>query len=285
MGETMTTSNPRPQLRRALLAVALATCGLVFAAKAQAATLPTLSIAVTPTSASVGGALESGGVNVKVADTGAKEATVILVALNPGVTVAEAESFAKSKKVEDPNTVNEIGSIVFDTEANPAAANEVQTELKAGQYLLLTGAGEGEPTVKTHFTVVASKAPVALPAPGATVRAIEFNFRGPSVFHVGELVRFEDEGFLVHMQIAFPVKNVKSARKAVKFLREGKERQIRKLFVGPPVIFQGPVSHGASQQQTITAKPGVYVQVCFMETQDKRDHARLGMERIIRIAK
>jgi hypothetical protein len=281
----MPTSKPRPQLRRALVAVALAACGLVFAASAQAATLPTLSIAVTPTSASVDGAPESGGVNVKVADTGAKEATVILVALKPGVTVGEAESFAKSKKVEDPNNVDEIGAIVFDAEANPGAANEAQTELKAGQYLLLTGVGEGSPTIKSHFTVVASKAPVALPAPGATMRAIEFNFRGPSVLHVGELVRFEDEGFLVHMQIAFPVKDVKSARKAVKFLREGKERPVRKLVVGPPAIFAGPLSHGGFQQETITARPGVYVLVCFMETQDKRDHTRLGMERIIRIAK
>jgi hypothetical protein len=68
----MPTSKPRPQLRRAFVGVAVAACGLVFAATAQAATLPTLSIAVTPTSASVGGALESGGVNVKVTDTGAK---------------------------------------------------------------------------------------------------------------------------------------------------------------------------------------------------------------------
>ena len=281
----MTTSNARPQVLRPLVAVALAVCGLVFATSAHAATLPTLTVAVTPTSASVGGTLESGGVTVKTTDTGLKEGEVILVALNPGVTVAEAESFAKSKKVQDPNNVNEIGSIAFDAEVNPGAASEVQTELKAGQYLLLSGAGEHEPTVKTHFTVVASKAPVALPAPAATVRAIEFNFRGPSVLHDGELVRFEDEGFLVHMQIAFPVKDVKSARKAVKFFREGKERQLGKLFVGPPVTFQGPVSHGAFQQEVITARPGVYVLICFMDTQDKREHSRLGMERIIRIAK
>jgi hypothetical protein len=281
----MPVSRPRPAVRRALLTCAVALCSLVFAATANAATPPTISIAMTSSSATVGGALESGGVNVKVTDTGVKEAEVILVALKPGVSVAEAEAFSKSKKVEDPNNVSEVGSIVLDTEANPGSPNEVQTELKPGQYVLLTGAGETEPTLKTHFTVVASKAPVALPAPGATMRTIEFNFRGPSVLHEGELVRFEDEGFLVHMQIALPVRNMRSARKAVKVLREGKERQIRRLFVGPPVAFQGPVSHGAFQQQTITARPGVYVLVCFMETQDKRDHARLGMERIIRIAK
>ena len=45
------------------------------------------------------------------------------------------------------------------------------------------------------------------------------------------------------------------------------------------------MSNEAFQQETITAKPGWYVQACFMETQDKRDHTRLGMERIIRITK
>jgi hypothetical protein len=272
-------------LSRALAAAALVACGLIFASGAHAATLPSVSIAVTPTSATVGGALESGAVNITTTDTGLKEGTVVLVALKPGVSIAEAEAFAKSPKVHDPNNVNEIGAIVLDAEVNPGPPSEVQTELKAGQYLLLSGPGEGEPTLKTHFTVTASKAPAALPAPGATMRAIDFNFRGPSVLHVGELVRFENEGFLVHMQIALPVRNVKTGRRVVRFLSEGRERQLRRMFVGPPVSFQGPVSHGALQQQTITARPGVYVLVCFMQTQDGRDHTRLGMERVIRIAK
>ncbi|MEA2209017.1 MAG: hypothetical protein QOF54_1494 [Solirubrobacteraceae bacterium] len=281
----MTTSPPRVPLRRALLTFVVATAALCFCASARAAsTLPTVSVAATPTSATIGGALQSGGVNV-VMTSSAKETTVILVALKPGVSLAEAEAFAKSSKPKDPNNVGEIGSIVFDAEANPGPPSEVQTELKAGDYLLLTGVGEGEPTVKAHFTVTASKAPVALPVPGATVRAIDFNFRGPSVLHVGELVRFENEGFVVHMQFAFPVRNLKSARKVVGLLREGKERPLRKLIVGPPVGFAGPLSHGAFQQETITARPGVYVEVCFMQTQDGRDHTRIGMERIIRIAK
>lgn len=266
------------------LAAALALV-LVPASAAHAATLPTLSIAVTPSTATVGGSLESGAVNVVTTDTGVKEAGVILVALKPGVSLAEGEAFAKSPKTKDPNNVGEIGSIVYDGEANPGAPSEVQTELKPAQYLLLVGAGEREPSVRAHFTIVAAKAPAALPAPQATVKTIEFGFRGPSTLKDGELVRFEDEGFLVHMDFAAPVKNVKSARKVVKLLREGREKAVGKLIVGPPVDFQGPVSHGAFQQETITAKPGVYVEVCFMETQDGRDHALLGMERIIKIAK
>ena len=68
-------------------------------------------------------------------------------------------------------------------------------------------------------------------------------------------------------------------------LKTGKEKALEKLIVGPPVGFAGPISNGAYQQETITAKPGIYVQVCFMPAQDGRAHTMLGMERIIKIAK
>jgi hypothetical protein len=139
--------------------------------------------------------------------------------------------------------------------------------------------------VKEAFTVTASASPATLPTPQATVRSIEFAFRGPSTLHDGELVRFENEGFLVHMDIAFPVKSQKTAKQAVKDLLQGNEKALEKLVVGAPVGFQGPVSHEAFQQETITAKPGWYVQACFMETQDGRDHTRLGMERVFKIVR
>jgi hypothetical protein len=124
-----------------------------------------------------------------------------------------------------------------------------------------------------------------LPAPQATVRSIDFAFRGPSMLHDGELVRFENEGFLVHMDLAFPVKNHATAKLLIKALLAGKQKQVEKLAAGEPVNFAGPLSTGAFQQETITAKPGWYVQACFMETQDGRDHTMLGMERAIQIVK
>jgi len=133
--------------------------------------------------------------------------------------------------------------------------------------------------------VTAAAAPVALPAPEATIRSIEFGFKGPSTLHDGELVRFENEGFLVHMDVAAPVKNMKAAKELVKDLLAGKEKALGKLISGPPAGFAGPVSHEAFQQETITAKPGIYVEVCFMDTQDGRSHSQLGMERIIQITK
>src|SRR5271165_1211803 len=278
-------------LRGLAVVVALAVAGALavsaglFAASAQAATLPTVSIAISKSSATISGALESGGVNVVTTSTGVKEANVIVFLLKPGVSVAEAEAFIKEKKVHhDPNNTAKLGSIVFDAEAGAGHKNETQTVLQPGQYLLLVGEGEGEAKLRTTFTVASAKAPATLPTPEATIRSIEFGFRGPSTLHDGELVRFENEGFLVHMDIAVPAKSNKAAKQAVKDLLGGKEKALEKLIIGEP-FGAGPLSHEAFQQQTITAKPGWYVQACFMETQDGRDHTRLGMERIIRIVK
>jgi hypothetical protein len=203
----------------------------------------------------------------------------------PGFTVAEVEAALNAGAGKDPNRASKYGSIVFDAEVNPGQTNEAQTVLAPGQYVALGGAGEGGPKLKAPFTVTAASSPATLPTPQATVRSIEFGFRGPTTLHDGELVRFENEGFLVHMDIAFPAKSEKAAAEIDKALLAGKEKGLEKLVTGAPFAFAGPLSHEAFQQETITAKPGWYVQACFMETQDGRDHTRLGMERVFRIVK
>jgi hypothetical protein len=260
--------------------------GLLGTGSAQAASnLPTINITATHTSITVGGALQSGGVSVVSTATGTKEAGVILVLLKPGVSPEEVYAFLKSKASEDPNTASKFGSIVFDAELTNGKSREAQTTLQPGQYVALLNEGEGAPSVHTSFTVTAAKAPAVLPTPQATVRSIEFGFRGPSTLKRGELVRFENEGFVVHMNFAIPVKSKSAAKRLVRFLKTGNEKQAGKLFAGPPVGFAGPLSSGAYQQEVITAKPGWYVEVCFMDTQDKRSHTLLGMERIIKINK
>jgi len=191
----------------------------------------------------------------------------------------------KSGFGKDPNRTSKYGSIVFSTEVTPGQSSEAQTYLQPGQYVaLVPGEGKGS-KAHTTFTVTAATSPAALPTPKATIRSIEFGFRGPSTLHDGEIVRFENEGFLVHMDIAFPTKSQKAAKQVVKDLLAGNEKGLEKLAAGPPVTFVPPLSHEAFEQETITAKPGWYVQACFMETQDGRDHTRLGMERIIKIVK
>jgi hypothetical protein len=264
----------------ALLAMSAALAGSV-----QAAGLPTMSLTIKGPSIAVSGAPQSGGVNVIASVTGEKEAGAILFLLRPGVSYAEFEAFLASKKgAGDPNNANKYGSLVFDVEAAPGHSSEAQTYLQPGQYLAVETAGEGPPKAHASFTVAPAASPMALPKPEATVRSIDFGFRGPKSFRDGELVGFENEGFLVHMDVAVQVKNMKAAKAVVKALLAGDEKAVGKLAISG-VTFQGPVSNGAYQQETITAKPGIYVQACFMQTQDGRDHTLLGMERIIKITK
>jgi hypothetical protein len=275
----------RRQLRGAFIAAPLAVACLVSAGAAQAAPLPTLTVTLTKSSITVGGATQSGAVNVVSTATGVKEAGVILALLKPGATFEQVEA-AIQKAHGDPNAVSKYGSLVFDAEVSSGQKSEVQTYLQPGNYVAVLPGGEGKGS-KAHalFTVTASPSPVALPAPQATIRSIEFGFRGPSTLHDGELVRFENEGYLVHMNVAAPVKNMEAAKQAVKDLLANREKALEKLIVGPPAGFAGPLSHEAFQQETITAKPGIYVEVCFMDTQDGRSHSQLGMERIIKITK
>jgi hypothetical protein len=218
--------------------------------------------------------------------TGTKEAASALILLKPGVTVAEAEALLSSNKASsDPNGVSKIGSIVFDAEA-PKGVSEAQTALAPGTYLALDP--EGDKSSKwphASFTVIAAAAPVALPKPAAVVKAIDFNFKGASTLHEGTTVGFEDEGYVVHMIIGFPVKSKRAAAQLMKGLKTGKEKGLEKLIAGPPIGFAGPLSTGGYQQETITAKPGFYVLACFMDTQDGREHTRLGMEKLIKIVK
>ncbi len=252
---------------------------------AQASSLPTLNLALTSSTITVSGSTTAGAVNVATTAKGLKEGAAILLQLRPGETASQVISFLSSKAAEDPNSASKFGSIVFDVEAAEGKTVEAQTTLSPGEYVALSAPGEGPPKAHAVFTVTSNSAPAALPAAAATERTIDFGFKGPSTLRDGEVVRFENEGYVVHMDLAFPVKSKASAATAVKALLSGKEKGLKKLIAGPPVAFAGPLSTGGFQQETITAKPGWYVQVCFMQTQDGRDHTRLGMERIIKITK
>jgi hypothetical protein len=259
-----------------------------LAGTAVASTLPTLTVALSPTAVVVGGATQSGAVNVAVTGPATKEAAAILVRLKPGVTAGEFDAFlAANAPSKDPNTVSKLGSIVFDAEAVAGKTVEAQTTLEPGQYVFVNSEGE-KPASKnphTYFTVIAAGSPATLPAAQAVERTIDFGFRGPRTLHDGEVVRFENEGFLVHMDIAFPTRSQAAAKRAAQIVKTGNVKQVGRFIAGEPVTFAGPVSSGAFQQSTITAKPGWYVQVCFMRTQDGRDHAVLGMERVIHVTR
>jgi hypothetical protein len=282
-------ASSRRMLAAGIAAISLAALagGMLTTGAAQAATLPTVTATVSTTTITVSGALQSGAVNIVSTATGGKEPSVVLLQVKPGVSLTALYAFLDSNKLaSDPNAAAKYGALVFDAEAGKGKPTEAQTVLAPGQYVALNAEGE-KPSKwpRSSFAVADSPSPAALPAAQATEKTIDFGFRGPTVLHVGELVRFENEGYVVHMNFGFAVKSKKAALKVLKGLATGQEKGLEKLASGPPVGFAGPISTGAFQQATITAKPGWYVQACFMPAQDGRPHALLGMERIIKIVK
>jgi hypothetical protein len=68
-------------------------------------------------------------------------------------------------------------------------------------------------------------------------------------------------------------------------LLAGKDGQAQKLASRNFLNLAGPISPGGMQQAVLNAKPGYYIEACFMDTQDGREHTQLGMMRLIRVVK
>jgi hypothetical protein len=266
------------------------TAALAFAGGAGAAgtsSLPTLNIALTGTTGvSVSGSEVSGAVNVVSTFSGkapsgpnANGPTWGLVRLNPGVTVLQAAGAVQAAH-GDTNALTPYGSLFADN----SAGIPTQTVLTPGNYAALNITGNGNPGIAT-FTVTQSSSPAALPNAAATETAIEFGFRGPKVLHDGTIVRAQNGGYLVHMIIGIGVKNAATGRAVMALLLAGKDGKAMKLASRNFLSLAGPISPGGIQQAVLNAKPGYYVEACFMDTQDGREHTQLGMMRLIRVVK
>jgi hypothetical protein len=131
-----------------------------------------------------------------------------------------------------------------------------------------------------------SHSPAPLPAPRATQSAVEFGFHGPSVLHDGTVVRARNRGYLVHMIDLLGVRKKSVLPRVLRMLRHGApQKAFRPYLNGQFVSLLNPASPGALQQLVLHAKPGYYVEACFMDTQDGREHTQLGMERAIRVVR
>jgi hypothetical protein len=254
---------------------------LMTASSLAASSLPTLTLSVTKNTVTVGGSKVSGAVNVVSTVTGEQSDSPALVLLKPGVTLAELGKAVSSIGNGPLDAIDPYATIVFDGYTNRGTPTTDEVVLEPGTYVAVNN-GNGF----TPFTVTKAASPASLPKPGGTVTAIDFAFRGASTLRDGELVRFENDGYLIHMVLFARVKSVADAKKAETLLLAGKAKEATSKYVtGPQGMFAGPLSHGAMQQQVISQPPGVYVIACAMNAEDGRDHYQLGMFRTIRIVK
>jgi hypothetical protein len=243
------------------------------------AALPKIFVAMNGKTITVTGAKQSGGVEVVSKVTREPQGDPTFVRLDPGVTVAQLFQAAAG----DPNNIALIASVVFSPQANKGTTS-AQVNLAPGRYVAVDLASNAKIPPYTQFTIHRAVSPARLPTPQATVAAIEFGFRGPGTLHDGELVRFANQGFLVHMIVAARGRSAAGARKIAALLKAGKDGQAQRLATGF-YSFVNIMTHGSYQQQVIHNRPGYWVVACFMDTQDHREHTQLGMERVIHIVK
>jgi hypothetical protein len=268
--------------------LALTAAAVIIAGGASASAsygLPTLTLALNGKSVVVGGSMVSGAINVQTTVTGEAQGGPGLVLLKPGESFAAFGQAVQAINQHhgDINYLNPYGTLLYDGVANKGVSTE-QTFLPPGNYIALDTNTNGSPP-HADFTVVPSPSPAALPKPQATVASIEFGFTGPKTLHDGELVEFVNDGFVVHMDVWEKVKNMADAKILVKgLLTNESQRKLGKLITGEGG-FANPMSTGGLLETVINEPPGIYVQDCFMTTQDGRSHTQLGMERIFKIVK
>ena len=241
--------------------------------------LPVITVTMNGKSISVSGSLVSGAVKVVSKVSGEAAGNPTFVRLDPGVTVAQLLKAAAG----DPNNIALIASIVFSPQANKGTS-WAEVSLKPGNYVAVDLNPSGATPPLTTFTISKSSSPARLPKPAASLNAIEFAFRGPSTLHDGELVRFGNRGFLVHMMVAARGASEAKARQIAALLKGGKDGKAEKLADGNYGFF-GILTHDQAEQQIVRLRPGYWVIACFMDTQDGREHAQLGMDRVIHIVK
>jgi hypothetical protein len=245
----------------------------------RGAALPVIKVAMNGKKITVSGALQSGGVSVVSTVTGEPAGDPTFIRLDPGVTVAQLLKAAQG----DPNNIALIASIVFSPQANKGTSS-AQANLAPGNYVAVDLGPNSKTPPLTTFTIAKASSPAKLPAPQARVSSIEFGFRGPGTLHNGELVRFGNDGFLVHMIVAARGASRAGANKIAKLLKAGKDGTAQHLATGFTAFFN-ILTHRAYQQQVVHVRPGYWVLACFMDTQDGREHTQLGMERVIHITK
>ena len=219
--------------------VAACVVGLAGVTGASAAsTLPSLNLALSgKTGIRVSGSEVSGAVNVTSTFSGKGQGEFGLVRLNTGVQFEQAFQAVQSHH-GDINALTPFGSLFVDA----SAPGTIQTALTPGNYVALNITGNGQPAFE-QFTVTQSSSPASLPAARATEASIEFGFKGPKVLRDGSVVRVENDGFLVHMDVLIGARNRAGARKIMALQKAGKDHKAQKLATAFLNLL-GPASPG-----------------------------------------
>ena len=117
------------------------------------------------------------------------------------------------------------------------------------------------------------------PAADATIRMVDYGFRGPSALPRNGSIRVANRGTALHFAEAFPLRPGVSDKRIGGALRDGDEKAFGRLVAGEPVSVQDVISPGSTNDNRVRfQRRGRYAFVCFFG-----EHNKLGMYRVFRV--
>ena len=248
--------------------------GLLAAVAAAQGPVPTVAVSVGKgTVTAPAGPIPAGPTRLEFTRTGSGDVEAYLATLRPGVTLDDLRPVAPTEAA--------LGLVYLEASASLSSATPkwaLTVDLRPNvSYVLISQVGET--FAFTPLATTGTPNGAAAPAPDATIRMVDFGFRGSATLPRKGVLRVANQGAAYHFTAAFPVRPNASAKKVGRALRSGSERAIGRIAAGPPVNVQGLISPTTTNDNEVTfQRAGRYALVCFFG-----EHNRLGMYRIVRV--
>jgi hypothetical protein len=264
----------------------LALGGVAAVAAAQEAP-PTVTVALGKTAVTVTGAdaLKAGPTRFEFSVADGREQYGELLALKPGKTLEDLDKALP----KGPAAVLQLGSLEAGvTLMSKSDKRALTATLEPGVTYAVAQVTAENPRkwVYSAFTVGQETSTAVGPTPDATVRMVDYGFRGSKTLPRDGIVRFENRGNAPHFVVAFPLRKGADAKAAVRAIKRNQERRFeRTMSGGPPSEPEGLVTRGAVNDVEVRfAKRGTYVLACFFSNGPKdKPHSARGMVRAVTV--
>jgi hypothetical protein len=276
------------QVKKFLIAgvATLALAGGATAVAAQEAP-PTVKVALAKKSVTLQGveALKAGPTRFEFSVVDGREQIGELFALAPGNTL---EDFQQALP-KGPGAVLQLGTLeagVSLLSKNDKRNVTVNLEKDTTYAMLQVTADDPKKWVYSVFQVGAETSTAVAPEPDATVRFVDFGFRGSSTLPRKGIVRFENRGKAPHFTVAFPLRKGADPKAAVRAIKKNQEKRFtRRMAGGEPSEPQGLITGGSVNDVEVSfPKRGNYVLACFFSAGPRaKPHSARGMVRAVTV--
>jgi hypothetical protein len=250
---------------------------LAVVASAQTSSVPTVAvsagartIALQPT-----GPIAAGPTRFAFTRRGRGDVEAYIATLRAGVSPDQLRATLSR------NQDAALGLVFLEASASlsdAAATRSVTVSLRPNvTYVALSTRGKAFGL--TTFTTTGTANGARRPAADATIRMVDYGFRGSATLPRNGSIRVENRGAAFHFALAFPLRPGVSDRRAGATFRNGSEKAVGAIVAGAPLTVQNLISPNSVNDNAVRfARRGRYAFVCFFG-----EHNRLGMVRVFRV--